>query len=98
MEENEMNLTIDHVKKMMNTIRPGDKISFDSIAACDSPGQICRNPSATIPAVGTVVKVYPRYALVRLKVPVECVPWHSIHKLNGRPWPLFCDEGASRNA
>lgn len=93
-----MNLTIDYVKKMMNTIHSGDRISFDSVAACDYPSQLCRKPGATIPAVGTVVKVYPRYALVRLKAPLECVPWHSIRKLNGKPWPLFCEEGVRCNA
>ncbi len=73
----------------MSTINPGDKIDFNSYGACYNPGQLGRSGGSTVPATGTVIKVYPRYVLVRLKVARECVHWGSICKVNGIDWPLY---------
>ncbi len=78
-----------HVYKMMENIKPGDKVFFNSVGACDTAAQAGRSTGATIPATGTVLKVYPCYVLVRLKVARECVRWDSIVKLNGISWPLY---------
>lgn len=85
-------MDIKHVDEMMRGIKPGDKIFFNSYGACNTTSQLVRNPGATIPATGTVLKVYPRYVLVKLKGARECVMWDSIAKVNGIPWPL-CNEG-----
>ena len=77
------------VYKMMSGIKPGDKIFFSSYGACYTTSQLVRNPSSTIPATGTVMKVYPRYVLVKLKEARECVMWDSIAKVNGIDWPLY---------
>lgn len=82
-------MTLGRVFEMMGGIKPGDKVFFDSYGACDNSSQLVRKPSATIPATGTVLKVYPRYVLVKLKVARECVLWNSIVKVNGISWPLY---------
>lgn len=82
-------MTLKHVYEMMSGIKPGDKIFFNSYGACDTPAQLGRSGSSTIPATGTVLKVYPRYVLVKLKVARECVMWDAIAKVNGIPWPLY---------
>ncbi len=82
-------MTLSRVYGMMDSIKPGDRISFDSYGACDRPSQLCRSGSVTIPATGTVLKVYPRFAVVRLKAARECVMWNSIVKVNGISWPLY---------
>ena len=88
-------MELSHVNKMMNNIKPGDKIFFNSYGACDSATKLGRSGSATVPAIGTVLKVYPRYVLVKLKVARECVMWDSIIKVNGRSWPLCTEVRAS---
>lgn len=82
-------MELSHVYKMMAGIKPGDKIDFNSYGACDSATRLGRSSSSAIPATGTVLKVYPRYVLVRLKMARECVHWGSIKKLNGSPWPFY---------
>lgn len=87
-------MELSKIYKMMAGIRPGDKIFFNSYGACDKAAQLGRSGSSTIPATGTVLKVYPRYVLVRLKVARECVHWGSIKKVNGSGWPLYKKEMA----
>ncbi len=87
-------MELSHVDKMMAGIKPGDKIDFNSYGACDSATRLGRSSSSSIPAVGTVLKVYPRYVLVKLKVARECVHWDSIKKVNGIGWPLYKKEMA----
>ena len=77
------------VFSMMESIKPGDKVFFDSYGACDNSSQLVRKPSATIPTTGTVEMVYPRYVLVKLKAARECVQWDGIRKVNGTAWPLY---------
>ena len=88
-------MTLKHVYEMMGSIKPGDRIFFNSIGACDKPSQVCRSGSSAIPTTGTVLKVYPRYVLVKLKSARECVMWDSIAKVNGFSWPLY-NEGDSK--
>lgn len=83
------------VYEMMSGIKPGDKIFFNSVGACDKTSQVCRSGSSAIPATGTVLKVYPRYVLVKLKGARECVMWDSIAKVNGIDWPLY-NEGDAK--
>ena len=87
-------MEISKVYEMMNTLKPSDKIDFNSYGACDSATRLGRSSSSSIPAVGTVLKVYPRYVLVKLKVARECVHWDSIKKVNGIGWPLYKKEMA----
>ncbi len=87
-------MELSHVGKMMAGIKPGDKIDFNSYGACDSAIRLGRSSSSAIPAIGTVLKVYPRYVLVKLKVARECVHWGSIKKVNGIGWPLYKKEMA----
>ena len=54
-----------------------------------------RNISMTIPADGTVERVYPRYILVSLGRVREGVLWDSIAAVNGKPWPLYREGKAS---
>lgn len=82
-------MELSHVYEMMGRLKLGDKILFNSVGACDFAVQAGRNTNATIPAVGIVEHVYPRYVLVRMKVVRECVMWDSIRKVNGISWPLF---------
>lgn len=82
-------MELNKVYNMMNGINPGDKIFFNSYGACDSTTKLGRASGATIPTTGTVLKVYPHYVLVRLKVARECVMWDSIKKVNGISWPLY---------
>mgnify|MGYP007070238677 FL=1 len=77
------------VYKMMSGIKPGDEIFFNSYGACNNTTQQCRSVNSAIPATGTVLKVYPRYVLVKLKEARECVMWDSIAKVNGISWPLY---------
>lgn len=87
-------MELKHIYEMMSHINHGDKISFNSYGACDTAGKLGRSGGSTIPAVGTVLKVYPRYVIVRLKVAKECVMWDSIKKVNGISWPLYNEERA----
>lgn len=87
-------MKLSHVDKMMAGIKPGDKIDFNSYGACDSAIKLGRSSSSAIPAIGTVVKVYPRYVLVKLKVAREGVHWGSIKRVNGIGWPLYKKEMA----
>ncbi len=82
-------MELSRVFEMMNGINHGDKIFFNSYGACDSVTKLGRSGGANIPATGTVLKVYPRYVLVRLKVARECVMWDSIQRVNGVSWPLY---------
>ena len=82
-------MELSHVYKMMGSIDPGDKVFFNSYGACDTAGKLGRSSSAAIPTTGTVLKVYPRYVLMRLKVARECVMWDSIKKVTGISWPLY---------
>ena len=82
-------MEIQKVYEIMSGIKPGDKIFFNSYGACNTTSQLVRKPGATIPATGTVLKVYPRYVLVKLKKARECVMWDSIAKVNGISWPLY---------
>lgn len=82
-------MELSKVYNMMNKITPGDKIFFNSYGACDSVTKLGRSGGAAIPATGTVLEVYPRYVLVRLKVARECVMWDSIQQVNGVSWPLY---------
>lgn len=84
-------MELSKVYNMMNGIEAGDKIFFNSYGACDSAAKLGRSSSAAIPATGTVMEVYPRYVLVKLKVARECVQWDSIIKVNGVSW-LLCTE------
>ena len=85
-------LELSEVFAMMKTIKPGDKVEFDSVGACDMASQANRNTAATIPATAIVEKVYPRYVRTRLKGgAAECVSWDSIRHLNGKPWPLYAE-------
>ena len=86
-------MELSKVYEMMGGIKPGDKIFFNSYGACDTPSQAGRSPSSAIPTVGTVLKVYPRYAVVKLKVARECVMWDAIVKVNGIVWPLYNERG-----
>ena len=87
-------MELKHIYDMMAGINPGDKISFNSYGACDTAGKLGRSGGSTIPAVGTVLKVYHRYVIVRLKVARECVMWDSIAKINGINWPLYNEDQA----
>jgi len=87
-------MELSKIFEMMSTINPGDKIDFKSYGACHNAGQMGRNGGATVPATGTVLKVYPRYVLVRLKVARECIHWGSIQRVNGADWPLYNEEMA----
>ena len=87
-------MELNSIFAMMNTIKPGDKISFASYGACNAASQLGRSGGSTVPAIGTVLKVYPRYVLVKLKVARECVHWGSIKKVNGIGWPLYKKEMA----
>lgn len=87
-------MELSHVYKMIGGIKPGDKIYFNSMGACDTAGKLGRSSSAAIPTTGTVLKVYPRYVLVRLKVARECVMWDSIKRVNGVLWPLYNERRA----
>lgn len=82
------------VYKMMSGIKPGDKIFFNSIGACDKASQVCRSESSAIPATGIVLKVYPRYVVVKLREARECVMWDSIAKVNDISWPLYNEDDA----
>ena len=82
-------MELSKVYEMMSGIKPGDKIYFNSYGACNSASQLCRSCSSAVPATGTVLKVYPRYVLVKLKKARECVMWDSIAKVNGISWPLY---------
>ena len=88
-------MELSYVSKMMSSIKPSDKIFFNSYGACDSVTKLGRSGSATVPAIGTVLKVYPRYVLVKLKVARECVMWDGIIKVNGVSWPLCTEVRAS---
>lgn len=83
-------LTLSEVYEKMKGIKVGDKIAFDSMAACENGMQVSRK--TPIPVVGTVERLYPRFVLARLKKAKECVMWDSIHKVNGGRWSLFCKE------
>ena len=87
-------MELNKIYKMMAGIKPGAKIDFNSYGACYNAGQLGRSGGSTVPAVGTVLKVYPRYVLVKLKVARECVHWDSIKKVNGIGWPLYKKEMA----
>ena len=87
-------MELNKIYKMMAGIKPGDKIDFNSYGACDSAIRLGRSSSSAIPAIGTVLKGYPRYVLVKLKVARECVHWGSIKKVNGIGWPLYKKEMA----
>ncbi len=87
-------MELSKICKMMAGIKTGDKISFNSYGACDTAGKLGRSGGSTIPATGTVLMVYPRYVIVRLKVARECVMWDSIAKVNGISWPLYNEERA----
>ena len=82
-------MELNKVYKMMGGIKPGDKIFFNSYGACYTTSQLVRSPSSAIPTTGTVMKVYPRYVLVKLKGARECVMWDSIAKVNSIDWPLY---------
>lgn len=82
-------MEIRQLEKMMKSIKPGDVIQFNSVGACRVPGDMGRNISMTIPADGTVERVYPRYVLVSLGRVRECVLWDGIAAVNGKPWPLY---------
>ena len=82
-------MELSKVYEMMSGIKPGDKVFFHSYGACNSASQLCRSCSSAVPATGTVLKVYPRYVLVKLKKVRECVMWDSIAKVNGISWPLY---------
>ena len=87
-------MELNKIYKMMAGIKPGDQIDFNSYGACDSAIRLGRSSSSAIPAIGTVLKVYPRYVLVKLKMARECVHWGSIKKVNGIGWPLYKKEMA----
>lgn len=87
-------MELNKIYKMMAGIKPGDKIDFNSYGACYNAGQLGRSGGSTVPAVGTVLKVYPRYVLAKLKVARECVHWGSIKRVNGIGWPLYNKEMA----
>ena len=87
-------MNLSNIYKMMAGIKIGDKISFNSYGACDTAGKLGRSGGATIPAIGTVLKVYPRYVIVKLRVARECVMWDSIAKVNGISWSLYNEERA----
>lgn len=87
-------MELNKIYKMMAGIKPSDKIDFNSYGACDSATGLGRSSSSAIPAIGTVLKVYPRYVLVKLKVARECVHWGSIKKVNGIGWPRYKKEMA----
>ena len=59
-------MELNKIYKMMAGIKPGDKIDFNSYGACYNAGQLGRSGGSTVPAVGTVLKVYPRYVLAKL--------------------------------
>lgn len=87
-------MELKHIYDMMASINPGDQIAFNSYGACHTAGKLGRSGGATIPATGTVLKVYPRYVIVKLRVARECVMWDSIAKVNGISWPLYNEERA----
>ena len=87
-------MELNKIYKMMAGIKPGAKIDFNSYGACYNAGQLGRSGGSTVPAVGTVLKVYPRYVLVKLKVAREGVHWGSIKKVNGIGWPFYKKEMA----
>ena len=87
-------MELSKIFEMMSTIKPGDKIDFNSYGACYNASQLGRSGGSTVRAAGTVLKVYPRYVLVRLKVARECVHWGSIRKVNGSNWSLYKEEMA----
>ena len=88
-------MEIRQLEKRMTSIKPGDAIQFNSVGACRVPGDMGRNISMTIPADGTVERVYPRYVLVSLGSVREGVLWDGIAAVNGRPWPLYREGKAS---
>ena len=66
------------VYEIMSGIKPGDKIFFNSIGACDKASQVCRSGSSAIPATGIVLKVYPRYVVVKLRGAREWSCWTAL--------------------
>lgn len=86
-------MLLSKVYQQMGRIRPGDRIAFSSYGACEDAGRVCRGGGAAIPAVGTVLRVYPRFVLVKLRAARECVLWDSIRKVNGYTWTLCRERG-----
>ena len=49
---------------LRKVIRPGDSITFNSIAACRNATELCRAPGTTVVATGKAIEVYPNWVLV----------------------------------
>ena len=46
-------------------IRPGDRIRFNSVAACRNATELCRAPGATVVATGKALAIYKDWVLVQ---------------------------------
>ena len=52
---------------LRKVIFPGDKITFNSVAACRNVTELCRAPGATVVATGKAKAVYKDWVLVELR-------------------------------
>lgn len=64
--EAEVNDTITGTWDLRKVIHPGDRIEFNSYAACRNATELCRAPGATVIAEGTAREVYKDWVLVIL--------------------------------
>ena len=71
-----------HLFDCRRYIRPGDRIVYDSMKACDNVGQVDR--SNPLPYEATVIKTYESFVIVKLKKITECVNRWDISKINDR--------------
>ena len=51
---------------LRRVIKTGDRIEFNSYAACRNATELCRAPGTTVIATGKAIEVYPTWVLVEL--------------------------------
>ncbi len=82
-------LTAEKIEKMMQAVKVGDEITFDSMKECYLSNQVDRHNS-TIKATATVVEHCGGYVMVRLRRGVlESVNYYGIQKVNGISFPGY---------
>lgn len=81
-------LTEQKIAERMNRIFVGDRITFDSIKACQTATQLDRH-SSTIVTTGTVVEHCGGYLMVKLNRLLESVNYVDIIAVNGKKWPWY---------
>ena len=81
-------LTVEKILERMNRIYVGDRITFDSMKACDTSAQCDRN-SSTIVYTGTVVEHCGGYLMVKLHKLIETVTYFDIIAVNNKKWPWY---------